>query len=144
MIFYLNIFINVCLIFAVWRVSKKPSRFIERTKYVVNKPQVIAKDLAKYYQTAKVAEKFAERAFNLASTANIGIVALQKAMHVPRIMNKEQVQKNQLANKRVDELFQSGQGFDWLRPILNDEEQELLDRAIENSEKQMMKDVPEQ
>lgn len=133
MISYLNILIDICIIFAIWKTHKR------RPRVTIKRP-IIAKDLDKYYRVAKLAEKFAERAFSLASTANLGVVALQKSLQVPRIMNKNQANRNQLAKKQVDELFESGGGFEWLRPVLSDEENELIDQAIEYSEKQQMKE----
>lgn len=78
---------------------------------------------------AAIAEKMADRAFNMASSANLGVVALQKALAVPRLMTKAQVQQNQLAKKGVDKLFTTSGNFDWLKPVLSDEELDLLEAA---------------
>ena len=81
----------------------------------------------KMYIRSVIAEKMAERAFNMASTANLGVLALQKALQVPRVLNKQQGVKNQLAKNDIDKLFNNSGTFDYLRPILSDEENELLD-----------------
>lgn len=114
--------INLILI---WAVSRKPKQLVH---YVPHKlgPKVEGK-LEKYYISAKIAEKFAERAFNLASAANLGVVALQKSLATPKIMTAQQSMQNQLAKKEVDKLFTTDGGFDFLRPILSDEENDILD-----------------
>lgn len=116
--------INLLLI---WVISKKsqPKQIVH---YVPHKlgPKIEGK-LQKYYISAKIAEKFAERAFNMASAANLGVVALQKSLATPKIMTAQQSIKNQLAKKEVDKLFSTDGGFDFLRPILSDEENDILD-----------------
>lgn len=90
------------------------------------------------YLSSKIAEKMAERAFNMASSANLGVVALQKSLQVPRIATKQQTLQNQLAKDNVDKLFSSKGTFDWLRPILSEEELEVLDK-VENGNHTMDK-----
>lgn len=87
--------------------------------------------------SAKIAEKTADRAFNMASSANLGVVALQKALAVPRLMTKQQGLQNKFAKNEVDKLFNGEGTFDWLRPILSDEELEIIDKAEELKERQM-------
>jgi hypothetical protein len=77
----------------------------------------------------------ADRAFNMASTANLGVVALQKSLALPKIMTKQQAQQNQLAKEGVDKLFSGVGGFDWLRPLLSEEELDILDKAEQHKEK---------
>lgn len=89
------------------------------------------------YIKAKIAEKTADRAFNMASSANLGVVALQKALAVPRLMTKQQGLQNKFAKNEVDKLFNGEGTFDWLRPILSDEELEIIDKAEELKERQM-------
>lgn len=86
---------------------------------------------------AAIAEKTADRAFNMASSANLGVVALQKALAVPRLMTKQQGLQNKFAKNEVDKLFNGEGTFDWLRPILSDEELEIIDKAEELKERQM-------
>jgi hypothetical protein len=85
---------------------------------------------------AAVAEKFAERAFTVANAASLGVIALQKSLAIPRIMTKEQAQKNQLAKSNIDKLFTTGGQFDFLRPVLSDEDNALLDDIEEHNAKQ--------
>lgn len=90
------------------------------------------------YIRAVIAEKMAERAFNMASTANLGVVALQKSLAVPRLMSKKQLNQNELAKDQVNGLFSNqvdGSGFDWLRPILSDKENDILDKVSEHNAK---------
>jgi hypothetical protein len=84
---------------------------------------------------ATLAEKMADRAFNMASTANLGVVALQKSLAVPRSIVKKQAQQNVLAKENVDKLFSGVGGFDWLRPLLSEEELDIIDKAEEHTEK---------
>lgn len=133
MTFTLSILINLCLIFAVWRVAKRKPIAVTRYAKPIIKTTLIAEDLQKYYIVAKMAEKTADRAFNLASSANLGVIALQKSLAVPRIMTKTQATQNRLAKQTVDELFTTGDKFDFLRPILSDEELNVLD-ALEADE----------
>lgn len=139
--------INLCLIFAVWRLNKRSCCFdralvnneifwfqIDRLEKLFDKKfnNKLKKYLGikeSYYRKVAIAEKMADRAFNMASTANLGVVALQKALVVPRIMTKQQVAQNHLAKNGVDKLFTQNGSFDWLRPILSDEENDLLDEA---------------
>lgn len=142
--FILNILIDVCTIFAVWQLSKlPPPRIILKTKTVmpVIKPLKIAPDLEKYYRICKIAEKTADRAFSMASSANLGVVALQQALRVPRLMTKQQGLQNKTAKSAVNELF-GGEldpaKFDWLYPALNEEERDVIDKARDHLEKHPM------
>jgi hypothetical protein len=140
MIFTLNTLINLCLIAAVYSLSKRKRSVLTRYVTPTIKPTLIAKDLDKYYTASKIAEKMADRAFNMASTANLGVIALQKALAVPRLMTKQQLTRNELAKQSVDKLFDNGGGYDWLRPILSDEELDVLDKAEEHNQKYNVKD----
>jgi len=126
MIFYLNILINLCLVFALWRISKrKPNIVLE---HVIEKTSdKIKGKFEKTHIKAVIAEKMAERAFNLASAANLGVVALQKTLTRPIMMTKQQGTRNELARKEIDKIFSTEGNFDFLRPILSDEELDVLD-----------------
>jgi len=116
--------INIILIWAISR-KEQPKQI---TYYVPhNLERKLKGKLDATHVSAKIAEKFAERAFNMASSANIGIVALQKSLATPRIMTAQQSIQNQLAKKEVDKIFTTDGGFDFLRPILSDEENDILD-----------------
>jgi len=130
MIFILSIIINLCLIFAVWRISKK--RPVETVHFKMLKNRKLQGQIDKMYLRSVIAEKMADRAFNMASSANLGVVALQKALAVPRLLTKPQVKQNELAKEGVDKLFTSDGQFDWLRPILSDEDLDILDKAEES------------
>lgn len=144
MIFTLTILIDVCLIFAVWGLLKKNQEiedYLDNMNIAYNESWIRIEEkfsytlkknlgrLDKIQVQSKIAEKMADRAFNMASSANLGVVALQKALATPRLMTKPQVTKNQLAKNEVDKLFTTEGNFDWLRPILSDEELEILDKA---------------
>jgi hypothetical protein len=134
MIFTLNIIIDLCLIFAVWRVSKKKQNLEVRFPVIQNNQKLKGR-IDKIHITAKVAEKFAERAFNMASASNLAVVALQRTLATPRILTKEQGVKNLLAKKEVDELFTNKGMMDWLKPTMSDEELDLLEKAEEHHAK---------
>jgi hypothetical protein len=128
-IFTLNILINLCLILAVAKLNKRRYKNIFN-KQVVLKDERVAKligQVEKFVLKAKVSEKLAERAFNTANSASLGVIALQKALQTPRLLTKHQSQRNQLAKNEIDTLFHEGGGFDFLRPVLSDQENDLLD-----------------
>lgn len=91
--------------------------------------------LDKIHISAKIAEKMADRAFNMASSANLGVIALQKSLARPMFMTKQQGLQNEMARKKVDDLFLSGDKFDYLRPLLSDEENELVDKVLDERAK---------
>jgi len=127
MIEYLNIIIDLILIWAVGvAVRQKPILHI--TKHVPHKLYPKLEGQLKQAQIrAAISEKFAERAFTMASTANLGVIALQKSLAVPKFITKAQSQRNQLAKNEIDKLFTTEGEFDYLRSILPQEEIEILD-----------------
>lgn len=126
--------------FMEWH-SSQTSKMFQRE---ISKALTVNKDyvegqISKHQIAAKVATKTAERAFNLASSANIGVVALQKALATPRLVTREQSKLNQLAKNNVDKLFTTQGSFDWLAPLLGDEELEILEEIERNKVKQDLK-----
>lgn len=144
---------TLILIFVAWKLHKKQDGFYRKMKweldstclnrkqdssrYLVKQIKIINGKLEKYWIKAKIAEKTADRAFNMASSANLGVVALQKALAVPRMMTKQQGLQNKFAKQEVDKLFTGEGTFDWLRPLMSDEELEIIDKAEELQQKQM-------
>lgn len=97
---------------------------------------------AKAIVKASVATKTAERAFSLASSANIACMALQRTLSVrPTWVSKQQMLKNEVAQKEVEEVIGGKKmtgdmsDFEWLYPVLNDEERQIVDNAIEHNAK---------
>lgn len=88
---------------------------------------------------SSIATKMADRAFNMASSANLGVVALQKALAIPRLINRGQSKLNELAKNSVDELFTTQGEYDWLKPLLNDNDLELLEEIERKKLKDQMK-----
>lgn len=88
---------------------------------------------------SRVALKFAERAFSLASSANLAIMHLQKLLqNRPKPFRKEDVQQNSFTQDQVMKTLGGSKdydGFDWLYPILTEEQREILDTAIEHTSK---------
>lgn len=161
MITYLNILIDLLLIFAVWQsfrfrvhwnlqhrsdvwghVLAFKREYRERIKYELGK---IEGRRTKMYISAKIAEKFAERAFTMASTANLGVIALQKTLQTPRFMHKEQSQRNQLAKNEIEELYNgtdSNGSHDYLSSVpefLTKDEQQIFDIIEEQRMKEANK-----
>lgn len=146
---------TLLLIFAVWQGLRQKSRN-ERVlykkywdnnqwamKYVTNQIRALQKkeqgQRTKMYISAKIAEKIADRAFNMASSANLGVIAMQKALVQPRLMTKEQLQKNQLAKKQIDEIFSEGdEVLNMLRPVASEEELEVIDKILEDKQRKQM------
>lgn len=153
MIFTLSILINLCLIVAVYLIHRDfddrsflDNEFKEHLRKWVKEqkpPRVdyskINGKLEQVYRKASIAEKMGERAFNMASSANLGVIALQKSLVVPRLLTKKQGTQNALAKKGVDDLFSTSDSFDYLMPILSDEQIELIEKAQEFKRKEMEK-----
>lgn len=128
--------IDLALLFMCYRLSRRRTVNVNLTPQGSEIPKKLLGKLNRVEIQSKLAEKMADRAFNMASSANIGIVSLQKALVVPRLMTKQQTQQNQVASKGVEKIFSSGGNFDWLRPILSDDELEILDKAEEEKNRQ--------
>lgn len=88
---------------------------------------------------AKIAEKLADRAFSLASSANLAVMHLQRILQTrPKIFKKEELVLNEIAQQKVMETVGGSPnyaGFDWLYPILSQEERDVLDNAMEHAAK---------
>jgi hypothetical protein len=138
MIFILNILINLLLILSVFLLTKR--RRINREVVEIHKEdKALRGKLDKMYIKVALAEKIADRAFNMASSANLGVMALQKSLATPKYISKVQSERNGLAKKEVDALFSDKGNFDWLRPILSDEELDILDNAERAEQKAKLK-----
>lgn len=149
MIYIVNILISVALFIALWRIRALEKDIVTKQDAKKQKDAILLQAKAEATNVSKrlcgqiqdvvikssLAEKMADRAFNMASTANLGVVALQKSLALPKIMTKQQTQQNQLANKEVEKLFSGVGGFDWLRPLLSEEELDILEKAEQHKEK---------
>jgi hypothetical protein len=84
---------------------------------------------------AKVAEKMADRAFTMASSANVANGIIQRALHSrPPGLGKSQQLKDQVARKKLEDLFGRDE-MEFLKPLLSEEELELLEEAQEKMRK---------
>ena len=144
MIFTLNILIDLCLIAAVYSLSKRKRVWTQRFTRTFDCSREVRGKLDKALVQVKMAERFSERAFSLASSANLACMALQRTLQVRPYASKQQRLANEIAQKEVKEAIggpQSGDslpdysGFDWLYPVLSDEERDIVDKAIELSAK---------
>lgn len=150
MIDYLIGFSLLCLIYAVWKLSRKKKfnpdyhdvvrreslsfQMYKMREFVKNETAKVVGKHSKYYISAKIAEKTADRAFSMSSSNTIAIIALQKALAVPRFLTKKQTDQNILAKKQVDDIY--GQDmFEMLRPVLGEEENAILDKVLEHKQK---------
>lgn len=131
----LTFLIDVILI---WGISKCWTKKYGVEHHVQIQNQYIGKKyegkLEQAIRKAAIAEKFAERGFTMASTANLGVIALQKSLSLPRVLTKHQEQRNQLANNEVDKLFTKEGKYDFMMPFL-DEEQRAIIEAIEEKQR---------
>ncbi len=139
MISYLNILIDLCLIFALWRLSRRGVRLVFpateiREHYLSREERGL---IEKAVRRGAIAEKFAERAFSMASSASLGVIALQKALLVPRPLTKPQATANRLAKKEVDSLFSNEGGWEFMKPYLDDNDLEVVERLEEEKRKAM-------
>lgn len=140
------------MIFAVWRMSRFKfyigEYFQKRTRPLHSRLDTQRSQLRKLVRDigliegairkAAIAEKMADRAFNMASSANLGVIALQKALAVPRLLTKEQGQRNELAKQNIDALFSGGDALDFLKPIATEEELLAIEKIQEDKRKQML------
>ncbi len=134
----LIILISSILIWCVERQRIQISRL--RKPITIPAPRVdysrINGKLEQVYRRAAIAEKLAERSFNLASSATLGVMGLQKTLALPRVASKPMLQRNLLAKNEIDKLFTTNGSFDFLRSELSDEELDVLDKL----EDQKLKD----
>lgn len=83
----------------------------------------------------KLAEKCAERAMSLASGANVATIAIQRSLYSGRrFPSKEVQQRDTLARKKVKDILGESE-WEYLRPLLNEEELDVLEKAMEHKEK---------
>ncbi len=87
------------------------------------------------YKKAAIAEKFAERAFSLASNATLGVIALNATIPKPRPLTKEQITRNKLAAKKIEEAMFGDEPDDWLHEDLDEAERDILEKVKEHSVK---------
>lgn len=85
--------------------------------------------------SAKVSEKTADRAFTMASSANVANGIIQRAMYSrPSQLTKSQEVKDQVARKKLEELLGKDE-VEFLKPLLSEEELDLLEQAQETMRK---------
>ena len=84
---------------------------------------------------AKVAEKTADRAFTMASSANVATGIVQRALSSRGpVLTKTQEFKDHIARKKLEDLFGKDE-MEFLKPLLSEEELELLEEAQEKMRK---------
>lgn len=88
---------------------------------------------------ASVSEKLAERAFSLASSANVALMGIQRALQTrPVQLSRRQQIGNEVGQKKVMEAVGGAgnySGFDWIYPILSEEERNIVDNALEHEQR---------
>ena len=139
----MTILIDLCLIFAIWRLFKRPTKISYPFK-IIRIPdweKKVNRGLTEQaVRKAAIAEKFAERAFSLASTANLTCMYLQKSLATrpPFVSHQKQLQNEVIqaeVQKAVGGTTQDMAGFDWLYPVLSEEERDIVDKALDHSAK---------
>lgn len=145
MIIFSVLVIQAWMLSLTWRESKRKERIVfEQKYYKYNKLDKSHQGIInKAHIDSRIATKMAERAFNLASSANLGVVALQKALATPKLITREASKLNQLAKNSVDELFTTQGEYDWLKPLLSDQDLELLEEIESKKVKDAMKGTPQ-
>lgn len=149
MISYLNIIIDIALLIAVagmYYSSKINTNRIfnliddlyrkvaKRLELPFSKKELFGR-LEKTEIKAAIAEKTGDRAFNIASSATLGVMALQKSLATPRLITKRQATQNQLAKHDIEKLYTTEGSFDYLRSVMTDEELDILDSALAHQQK---------
>lgn len=85
--------------------------------------------LDSYRVKSAVAAKLADRAFSMASSANVALVSLSKALQTrPQRYTKQDLTADQMVSKKVNDAVGANIG-EWLRPVMSDAELDLLDKA---------------
>ena len=85
--------------------------------------------VAKAAFKARLSEKMAERAFSMASSSNVAVTTLSKALGGrPKFISKEQLLKDEMVKEQLSELFGQDEA-EFLKPLLDDEEIELIEQA---------------
>lgn len=118
-----------CIVYMQDYLRKYETRIEKRITGVINKTTL----------KAKTAEVLADRSFNMASSANLAIMALQRTLTVrPTFVPKKKQLENEVAQKEVMTAIGGTpdySGFDWLRPILGPDELDIIDKAMEHAER---------
>jgi hypothetical protein len=84
---------------------------------------------------SRIAEKMAERAFTLSSSANVATSILSKSLGTrPKFISKEQLVKDEVVKEQLADLFGKDEA-EYLKPLLDDDEVELLEQARKQYEK---------
>ncbi len=84
---------------------------------------------------AKVTKKLAENAFRMASASNVSVSILSKGMGArPKFLSKEQLLGETAAKKKLEDLFGNDEA-EFLKPLLSDDEIEIIDQARKQYEK---------
>lgn len=138
---------DLAIIFAIWKVYQYNKLDLKAVEYVsqqsnreyceIKKLMIsVSGKIEKQSVRSKILEKFAERAWNSANAAALGVVALQKAQALkPRIRSYNQVIHDQVAEKKLDGLFGDDARFDYLEPFATDDEQEVIDKLRKQTAK---------
>jgi len=83
-------------------------------------------------RAARLSEKMADRAFNIANSANLGVATIARGLaSKPRIPTKANLAQNEFVKRKAEEMFpetDDGQ-LEWLKAVLSDEELEVLETA---------------
>jgi len=83
---------------------------------------------------ARIAEKMAQRSFDLASVSASAMSVLQHRLaHRPLPRAKQDTLRDQVARKRIGDLLGHDE-YEWLRPILSDSELAVLDESLKNQQ----------
>lgn len=84
---------------------------------------------------AKVTKKLAENAFRMASASNVSVSILSKGIGArPKFISKEQLVSEAVAKGKLEDLF-GNEEAEFLKPLLSDDEIELIDEARKQYEK---------
>lgn len=138
MIYMMDFLIDLCLIFAVWQTHRHLAVKTEAFKDLLERRMSdLVRRSSQHHRDmrddvlveTRITEKLASRAFNLANSATLGVVALQKALAIPRPLTVEQGALNKVAKDEVDELFKVGGTMEWMKPLMTEEELDIYERA---------------
>lgn len=91
--------------------------------------------LEKALQQSSISEKFAQRAFGMASQANVTMASIANLLQRrPAPLSNKDLAKNEEIKRKLQDVFGESE-FEFIKPLLSDDELELLDDILEKRRK---------
>lgn len=93
--------------------------------------QKVSGKLERALQQSSISEKFAQRAFGMASQANVTMASIANLLQRrPAPLSNKDLAKNEEIQRKLQNVFGESE-FEFIKPLLSDDELELLDDILE-------------